>query len=89
MAMSKAVVSTSVGAEGLPVRSGENILLADTPTDFAHSVVSLLRDPSERKRLGTSARALVQEKYSWPKVAESFARTLQGVITRLTPRAAE
>jgi glycosyltransferase involved in cell wall biosynthesis len=89
MAMSKAVVSTSVGAEGLPVRSGENILLADTPTDFAHSVVSLLRDPSERKRLSTSARALVQEKYSWPKVAESFARTLQGVITRLTPRAAE
>jgi glycosyltransferase involved in cell wall biosynthesis len=89
MAMSKTVVSTSVGAEGLPVRSGENILLADTPTDFAHSVVSLLRDPSERKRLGTSARALVQEKYSWPKVAESFARTLQGVITRLTPPAAE
>jgi len=89
MAMSKAVVSTSVGAEGLPVRSGENILLADTPTDFAHSVISLLRDPSERKRLSTSARALVQEKYSWPKVAESFARTLQGVITRLTPPAAE
>ena len=82
MAMSKAVVSTSVGAEGLPVRSGENILLADTPNDFAHSVVSLLRDPNQRKRLGTSARALVQEKYSWSKVAESFASTLQDVITR-------
>jgi sugar transferase (PEP-CTERM/EpsH1 system associated) len=85
MAMSKAVVSTSVGAEGLPVRAGENILLADTPNDFAYSVVSLLRDPNERKRLGTSARALVQEKYSWPKVAETFARTLQDVITRPTP----
>jgi len=87
MAMSKAVVSTTVGAEGLPVQAGENILLADMPNDFAESVVSLLREPNERKRLGTSARALVQEKYSWPKVAESFARILQDVITRPTPPA--
>jgi glycosyltransferase involved in cell wall biosynthesis len=85
MAMGKAVVSTLVGAEGLPVRGGENILLADTPDDFAGSVISLLRDSSQRNRLGTSARALVQEKYSWPKVAESFARALQDVIARATP----
>ena len=82
MAMSKAVVSTSVGAEGLPVRSGENIILADTPKDFADSVISLLRDSNQRKRLGTAARTLVQEKYSWSMLAESFARTLQDVITR-------
>jgi glycosyltransferase involved in cell wall biosynthesis len=82
MAMSKAVVSTTVGAEGLPVRMGENILLADTPHDFADCVVSLLRDANARKRLGDSARVLVQERYSWPKVAESFARTLQDVIIR-------
>jgi sugar transferase (PEP-CTERM/EpsH1 system associated) len=86
MAMNKAVVSTSVGAEGLPVQSGANIIVADTPGDFAQSVVSLLRDPSQRRRLGTSARALVQEKYSWPKVAESFARTLRDTITPSTPR---
>jgi sugar transferase (PEP-CTERM/EpsH1 system associated) len=81
MAMSKAVVSTTIGAEGLPVRSGENILLADTPRDFASSVVSLLNDSSERKRLGTSARILVRDNYSWPKVAEVFAETLESVIT--------
>jgi len=86
MAMSKAVVSTSVGAEGLPVQSGANIIVADTPGDFAQSVVSLLRDPSQRRRLGTSARALVQEKYSWPKVAESFASTLRDTIIPFTPR---
>jgi sugar transferase (PEP-CTERM/EpsH1 system associated) len=86
MAMSKAVVSTSVGAEGLPVQSGANIIVADTPGDFAQSVVSLLRDPSQRRRLGTSARALVQEKYSWPKVAESFASTLRDTLTPSTPR---
>jgi glycosyltransferase involved in cell wall biosynthesis len=86
MAMSKAVVSTSVGAEGLPVQSGANIIVADTPGDFAQSVVSLLRDTSQRRRLGTSARALVQEKYSWPKVAESFARTLRDTLIPSTPR---
>jgi len=86
MAMSKAVVSTSVGAEGLPVQSGANIIVADTPGDFAQSVVSLLRDPSQRRQLGTSARALVQEKYSWPKVAESFASTLRDTIIPSTPR---
>jgi glycosyltransferase involved in cell wall biosynthesis len=80
MAMGKAVVSTTVGAEGLPVQPGENILLADTPDDFASSVVTLLRDPAERKRLGAAARALVHENYGWPKVAEKFARILQNVI---------
>lgn len=87
MAMGKAVVSTSVGAEGLPVQHGENILLADTPDDFARSVISLLRDSNQRERVGAAARALVQEKYSWSKVAESFAHALRDVMTR--PRIAE
>ena len=82
MAMSKAVVSTSIGAEGLPVQAGENILLADTPQEFADSVISLLGDARERQRLGSAARTLVHENYSWPKVAENFARTLQDVISQ-------
>jgi sugar transferase (PEP-CTERM/EpsH1 system associated) len=86
MAMGKAVVSTSVGAEGLPVRSGENLLLADTPNDFADSVVSLLRDPARRRSLGTAARAMVQENYSWSKVAENFASTLHEAVDFFKPR---
>jgi glycosyltransferase involved in cell wall biosynthesis len=77
MAMGKAVVSTSVGAEGLAVRSGENILLADTPNDFAESPISLLSNPKRRQLLGTAARTMVQETYSWTRVAEDFASTLQ------------
>ncbi|MGA8431734.1 MAG: glycosyltransferase [Candidatus Sulfotelmatobacter sp.] len=80
MAMSKAVVSTSLGAEGLPVQSGDNIVLADRPEDFAQAILTLLSDAGERKRLGTAARALVEEKYSWQKVSESFASTLEAVI---------
>ncbi len=82
MAMGKAVVSTAVGAEGLPVQTGQNILLADTPNAFAASVVSLLRDSDQRRRLGTAARTLVQANYSWRKVAESFSRVLQDVLRR-------
>ncbi|HXJ89398.1 MAG TPA: glycosyltransferase family 4 protein [Candidatus Binatia bacterium] len=82
MAMARAVVSTAVGAEGLPVQTGQNILLADTPADFATSVVSLLRDSSLRRRLGTAARRLVLENYSWCKVAESFSGVLQDVLGR-------
>ena len=85
MAMGKAVVSTTVGAEGLPVQNGENILLADTPNDFAEAVLSLLRDVKQRRRLGTAARTLVEENYSWPKIAERFSRILQQVIDTHKP----
>jgi polysaccharide biosynthesis protein PslH len=82
MAMAKAVVSTSVGAEGLPVNSGENIVLADSPRDFADRVISLLRDSNERKRIGSAACAMVEEKFGWPTIAESFGQILQSVGSR-------
>ena len=80
MAMGKAVVSTSMGAEGLPVRHGENIILADDPADFARQVVDLLRDPPRRQRLGHAARQLVEESYGWPAVAAYFERIMQAAL---------
>jgi len=79
MSMGKAVVSTSIGAEGLPVADGEHILLADDPAAFARSVVSLLRDDSRRRRIGVAARKLVEENYSWRQVARVFSDALRGV----------
>jgi sugar transferase (PEP-CTERM/EpsH1 system associated) len=79
MAMAKAVVSTTVGAEGLPVANGENVLLADSPQDFADSVAWLFNNPDRCKRLGSAARRLVEENYSWEKVAVTFAETLNHV----------
>ena len=80
MAMGKAVVSTSLGAEGLPVRLGENIILAADPADFARQVVDLLRDPARRQRLGHAARQLVEESYGWPAVGAYF----EGIIESCT-----
>jgi sugar transferase (PEP-CTERM/EpsH1 system associated) len=85
MAMAKAVVSTTIGAEGLPVRHGTDLLLADTPDEFAQSVVQLLRDGASRRKLGQAARELVESKYSWASVARDFASALEGVLAKPMP----
>jgi glycosyltransferase involved in cell wall biosynthesis len=80
MGMGKAIVSTTIGAEGLPVRNGAELLLADSPDDFAKSVVTLLGDAAARRRLGDTARELVATKYSWGSVAREFAAALEQVV---------
>jgi len=80
MAMGKAVVSTSVGAEGLPVHDRYDILLADSPEEFAGRVLNLLANRQERTAIGAAARALVEEKYSWASVAGRFDETLTKVV---------
>ncbi|HEV8525070.1 MAG TPA: glycosyltransferase family 4 protein [Terriglobales bacterium] len=82
MAMGKAVVSTTVGAEGLPVTNGKDILLADDPKDFASSVAGLLRNDDDRRRLGRAARDLVAQRYGWASVAAAFEEILERVVRR-------
>jgi sugar transferase (PEP-CTERM/EpsH1 system associated) len=72
LAMGKAVVSTTVGAEGLPLVPGTHYLQADAPAEFADAVVALLQDPARRQALGGAGRRLVEERYSWPQVAREF-----------------
>ena len=65
MAMGRPVVSTYEGAEGLEVTDGVDILLADTPEEFATHIFSLVADPQLGKRLGLAGRNLVETKYDW------------------------
>ena len=74
LAMGKAVVSTSVGAEGLAVTHGHNIAIADEPDAFARQVVELLRDPAKRDALGHAGRQLVESRYSWEHASTEFER---------------
>jgi len=84
MAMEKAVVSTSIGAEGLPVTSGENIVLADEPQAFAEAVVQLIKLPSMRSGLGQRARRMVRENYTWEVAARRFSAICQEAAARAT-----
>lgn len=76
LAMQKAVVSTSVGAEGLDITPGENILLADTPEEFTNQIGRLLKDPSLRTSLGKKGRELVTARYGWDFLTEKLERFL-------------
>lgn len=74
MAMAKAVVTTSIGAEGLEVVAGKHCLIADTPEDFAYSVTRVLRNPALAAELGNNGRALVVEQYDWSRQARALER---------------
>jgi glycosyltransferase involved in cell wall biosynthesis len=75
MAMRKAMVSTSVGAEGLDVTSGKDCLLADDAPSFAAAMLAVLRDPALRRSYEDSAAALAA-RYDWSQIARRFADAL-------------
>lgn len=79
MAAGRAIVSTSIGAEGLDVRDGADLLLADTPSRFAESVVLLLRDAERRRRIEIAAAASAA-RHDWAQVAVRFEQVLRLAI---------
>jgi glycosyltransferase involved in cell wall biosynthesis len=78
-AMGKAVVSTSIGAEGLGARDGVDVRLADTADAFADAVAELLRDESLRRRIADEARRTAVSRFSWTTIAETVRRLYQEV----------
>jgi glycosyltransferase involved in cell wall biosynthesis len=79
MAMGKATVSTSIGAEGLQVHPGRDILLADDPRQFADCVVAVLGDEDVRRRYEAAAAAAVKN-FDWSVITDGFIRELQKTI---------
>jgi polysaccharide biosynthesis protein PslH len=79
MAAGVPVVSTSVGAEGLPVHHPDQIRLADRPEDFADECIRLLRNENDRRHLGSVAREWVIANGSWDAAVASFEKILQSV----------
>jgi polysaccharide biosynthesis protein PslH len=79
MAMGKAIVSTTLGAEGIAAIPGRDLLIEDQPEAFADAVNRLLGDPELAGGVGRSARSLAVERYSW----SSAARALEGFYRRI------
>jgi len=85
MAAGRAVVSTSIGAEGLDVHPGRDIILADSAETFADAIIQLLRDLSLRRRYEAAAIELVRQ-FDWSLIASQFEEVMARVASR-TPLA--
>ena len=88
MAMGKAVVSTTVGAEGLPLDPDRNVVLRDDPQDFADAVTRLLHEPAERDAVGRAARDFVRSRFDWPAVAGALEDAVRRTVARQAARTA-
>lgn len=72
LALGTPVVATSKGAEGLELRAGSEILIADSAAQFAAATLALLRDPELRARLGAAGRQAVRERYGWGAIGDGL-----------------
>lgn len=79
LASARALVSTEVGCEGLELTDGEDLLVADTPEDFAAATVRLLDDPDLRSRLAASGRDSAERLYDWRVLGDRLAGFLESV----------
>ncbi len=77
MAARVPVVSTTIGAEGLPVTRGSDIYIADQPEEFARCCLELIENRSGRDRMAAAAWELVASRFSWEAVAHEFERLLE------------
>ncbi len=68
LAMGKAIVSTSIGCEGIEVEPGRHLAIADEPREFARATLALLGDRAARLSLGRAARELAEKRYAWPAI---------------------
>jgi glycosyltransferase involved in cell wall biosynthesis len=79
LAAGKAVVSTSIGVEGLELVSGKHLIIADSPTEFALSVERILASTPERRLLGSQGRLHVEAHHSWSTIARRLEQCWQQV----------
>ncbi len=80
MALGRPVVSTTIGCEGLNVTDKENIMIADTPTEFAERVIQLLTDRKLRERISRSARHLVETRYDWVAISRKLMKVYDDIV---------
>lgn len=85
MAMAKPVVSTAIGCEGLRAKHGENILVADTPQEFAEKVSQLLENEGFRRQLGCAGRELVEREYSWETIGQQLGQAYRWALEQGKP----
>jgi glycosyltransferase involved in cell wall biosynthesis len=82
MAMGRPVVSTTLGVEGLDVVDGETFVRADDAEAFARAILALLDDAPLRARIACAARRLMEDRFSWSRVARQFETICERALAR-------
>lgn len=82
MSMGKAIVASSVGAEGIKVESGKDLIIADAPQEFANQVLRLLKNPSHLRQMGENARKIVERHYDWRMIYNKMDALYEAVVRR-------
>ena len=72
MAYGRPIVSTSIGAEGIEIKNGEEIIIADGHLNFAKSIIYLHRNKEFYEKIRINARRIVEERYDWKKISEKL-----------------
>lgn len=80
MAQGKAIVSTSLGAEGIDASNKTHFMLADDAQAFAATVVDLIGRPERRRELGDAARACVESRYAWRILGQQLGAAYARVV---------
>jgi sugar transferase (PEP-CTERM/EpsH1 system associated) len=83
LAMERPLVSTTIGAEGLPVEDGRHLVLADAESDFASAVIRLLQDRQAAAAIAAAGAHLVRTNFGWDRAAATFAELVSGDPDRL------
>lgn len=88
MGMARAVVSTSIGAEGLPLKDGEEVILADEPDRFADEVIRLVNDDAAREKIEQASRKAVVERFGWDRATDALVKIMERALEKHGRRAA-
>ena len=78
MSMAKAIVSTSLGCEGIDVEHGRHLIVADDPAGFASAVIELMEDPGKRRELGLAARSEACSQHDWKQITPLLEKVYEG-----------
>jgi glycosyltransferase involved in cell wall biosynthesis len=82
MAIGRPVVSTRLGAEGIPASDGKNIILADKPDDFVKGIADLIGNIELYRRIQENARKLMEDHYAWDKSVAQLEKVLEDMMSQ-------
>lgn len=80
MAFGKAIVTTSIGCEGIEAENGKEYIIADTPIDFAKAVINLVHNDKLRREIGRNARKYIESKYDWRLINNKLSNVFNNTI---------